>query len=306
MHDSIDRNLKPLLALLGDALGGSPISDLRPIVGGDRSSAYSFTADGEGLILRINSDNTGFLKDKYAYDHFSALLPIPKAVKTGHYTNKYYSITKKCQGITLQASTPLSEICIQDLAKTLDAIRETVIPADSMYGTWDPHGIATCGTWQEWLQKDYILVEKNDGNYFKWDEITGLPTIDREIIAQLKRKIDTLITFVPNERSLVHGDFGTGNVVIDGDHVSGVIDWAESMYGDHLYDAAWLDFWQSNSSLTRFLHDHYRKLGIKDYEQRVLCYQCVIALNTLGIYAAIDYRAGYASTLMHTRHLLAK
>ncbi|MDH4168514.1 MAG: aminoglycoside phosphotransferase family protein [Acidimicrobiia bacterium] len=44
-------------------------------------------------------------------------------------------------------------------------------------------------------------------------------------------------------RSLVHADLINGNVHVQGDSISGVFDWGCALYGDHLYDLAWLEFW---------------------------------------------------------------
>ena len=33
------------------------------------------------------------------------------------------------------------------------------------------------------------------------------------------------------------------NVLINGATIIAIIDWGNAMYGDHLYDAAWLIYW---------------------------------------------------------------
>lgn len=38
---------------------------------------------------------------------------------------------------------------------------------------------------------------------------------------------------------LVHGDYRTGNIMIDGDHVSGILDWEFSHWGDRREDIGW-------------------------------------------------------------------
>jgi hygromycin-B 4-O-kinase len=49
---------------------------------------------------------------------------------------------------------------------------------------------------------------------------------------------------VPNARHLLHADLLNYNVLVDGDRLSAVLDWGSAMYGDWLFDLAWLSYWQ--------------------------------------------------------------
>ena len=44
----------------------------------------------------------------------------------------------------------------------------------------------------------------------------------------------------PQRRSLVHGDFRIGNLMVDGDRVTGVLDWELTHLGDPVEDLGWL------------------------------------------------------------------
>ena len=44
-------------------------------------------------------------------------------------------------------------------------------------------------------------------------------------------------------RSLLHCDLVNRNVLVDKERISGIFDWGCSLYGDHLYELAWFDFW---------------------------------------------------------------
>jgi hygromycin-B 4-O-kinase len=44
-------------------------------------------------------------------------------------------------------------------------------------------------------------------------------------------------------RSLLHCDLTNRNVLVNGNQITGVLDWGCSIYGDHLYDLARFDFW---------------------------------------------------------------
>ena len=44
-------------------------------------------------------------------------------------------------------------------------------------------------------------------------------------------------------RSLIHSDLINRNVLVHEDKISGIFDWGCSIYGDHLYELAWFEFW---------------------------------------------------------------
>jgi aminoglycoside phosphotransferase (APT) family kinase protein len=52
-----------------------------------------------------------------------------------------------------------------------------------------------------------------------------------------------LAATLPNDRHLIHDDLLYRNVLVDGRRINAVIDWGNSMYGDHLYEAALLLYW---------------------------------------------------------------
>ena len=56
-------------------------------------------------------------------------------------------------------------------------------------------------------------------------------------------RLPHLVDACPEQRFLVHGDLLNYNVLVSTCAVSAVIDWGCSLYGDFLYDVAWLAFW---------------------------------------------------------------
>lgn len=69
------------------------------------SQVYSFVYDNLEYIIRINPNNEGFKKDKYAYEHFkNNLFPIPKIIEHGKFYKDYFCITEKANGITFEDS----------------------------------------------------------------------------------------------------------------------------------------------------------------------------------------------------------
>ncbi len=283
------------------------VSHIEIINGGERSKAYSFFSNGSKYILRINNHDEGFKKDKYAYEHFSKFIPIPKILKIGPYKNNYYSISEFCYGSSLSDDgKELSPVLVEDILSKAEIIHSVPISDQSKYGVADTNGAAKYDSWEKWILKDNTVVTKDDGTFYSWDEVIQIPFVDKEIINKLFIKIKELVQFIPKKNYLIHGDFGIGNILVNNNTVTGVIDWNEFGYGDFLFDIAWLDFWINKTDFKKAYEIHFLKnnLTIPFYQERILCHKLFIGLNTLGIYSIIGWKEEYVSTLQMVKKLL--
>jgi hygromycin-B 4-O-kinase len=72
----------------------------------------------------------------------------------------------------------------------------------------------------------------------------------------------------------VHGGYGFNNMLAENGAVTAVLDWTEAMYGDFLYDVAWLNFWDPGHDYQAIFRADYAERGfaVPDFEQRLLCY----------------------------------
>lgn len=276
------------------------IFQVKPINGGERSKAFSFMSGGAKYIFRTNKNDIGFKKDRYAFDHFSEFVPIPETIKMGQFQDRFYAISKNCHGKPLEdGKEELPAVLVESILTTLDKIHSIPLSEQTKYGVADTQGKAEYASWEQWVLKENTPVTKNDGSYYSWNEVKKIDFVDKKIINQLSAEIKKLICFMPKEKSLIHGDFAVGNIMIDHNLVTGVIDWNEYGYGDFLFDVAWLDFWIKKTNFTSAYRVHSQKnnRNIPDYEKRIRCHQLFIGLNTLGIYAAIGWTEGYFSVL---------
>jgi aminoglycoside phosphotransferase (APT) family kinase protein len=81
--------------------------------------------------------------------------------------------------------------------------------------------------------------------------------------------------------------------LVTGPDITSVFDWGSSMYGDHLYDVAWLTFCAPYTvgfdrlEMRSLARAHHVNDGIDpdDFDQRVECYELHIGLGAL-IYQA--------------------
>jgi hygromycin-B 4-O-kinase len=90
-----------------------------------------------------------------------------------------------------------------------------------------------------------------------------------------------LVEDCPEERGLVHGDFGSNNVLAHEGRISAVVDWDCAMVGDPLYDVANTRFWATHLQCMRIQAEHFdRALGdLPGYRDRVVCYALRIGLE---------------------------
>src|SRR5581483_8271453 len=96
-----------------------------------------------------------------------------------------------------------------------------------------------------------------------------------------------LLPFCPEHRHLIHSDLLHYNVLVEGTRITAVLDWGSSLYGDYLYDIAWLCFWQPwfpAWAAIDFRHEalrHYAaiRLDVPHFDERLRCYQFHIGLS---------------------------
>ncbi len=115
-----------------------------------------------------------------------------------------------------------------------------------------------------------------------------------------------LLKFCPEDRYLVHGDYGFGNILSDGTRITAVIDWEASMYGDFLFDVAWLSFWSRKPDLESLYAEHLKSQNreVPHFAERILCYKLYIGLRTLSFFAYSNQKEKYDGLKEHVGRLV--
>ncbi len=252
-------------------------SAFEAIPGGEESQVFRFDSDGQRFILRINSSIRGFEKDAFAHTRFaSPELTIPKVTQMGDFEDHFYCVSERLPGRTLQ-DLHLDELppLLLPTAHVWQAIAESDLNGMSGFGPFDGRGAATCRTWRD------FLFEILDTATYDW---TGVRMHTK--VGQLEgwlERFEMLAAACPEQRALVHGDFGSNNVLTDGRQITGVVDWSEAMMGDPLYDVANLFFWRTwltcMEQQARYFEAH--PLKTPGWDKRLLCYQLRIGLAEL-------------------------
>ncbi|MFC0010564.1 phosphotransferase family protein [Devosia nitrariae] len=242
---------------------------------GEESRAFALTVAGEELILRLHPTGHGYAKDAFASRNFgSKELPVPHVVDYGILdSGLFYCLSERAPGVTLQDLDGSElEPVLEPVARVMDAIARTDVSAVSGYGPFDAEGRGGHTSWH-----DYLLAIADPGAD-GWSRASGDIS---ETIARLFDLLHALAGHCPETRALVHGDFGSNNVLVDDARISGVIDWSEAMVGDPLYDLANILFWRPwldcMEQQARFF-DQNRPELLKDV-RRLTCYQLRIGLG---------------------------
>jgi hygromycin-B 4-O-kinase len=177
------------------------------------------------------------------------------------------------------------------LFAALDAARRVDVSDSNGFGIWEASGNAPHATW-----RDALLAAARDAptdRTYGWraalDTSPSAAAAFDEGYAAMQRLIDRC----PNERHVVHSDLLNFNVLVRDDCITAVIDWGSSIYGDFVFDLAWLTFWQpwyrawDGVDIAQAAHDHYRAIGLDmpQFAERLRCYELFIGVTGLAYQA---------------------
>jgi hygromycin-B 4-O-kinase len=275
------------------------ISNLEFINGGEMSQAFSFQTSKGNFVIRVNTSSRSFLKDQKAFDLFGNKgIPIPKIIKIGQIDDVYFfAISEKAEGKHITALTDEEyNKTLPSLLKIMDDIHGLDIKETKGFGKWNLEGNGVYDTWKEFI---YAVNEfQNKEDLFKNS------FLEIDVWGKVYSEIKKLSEFCPEERFLVHGDYGNNNAVSDGEKVTGIFDWADSLYGDYLYDIAWITFWLKKPERIKEIEDYYGSKNIPNFKERLLCYKLRIGLGSLSFYAYSNQKDKYDSIKQRTLNLL--
>ncbi len=284
----------PLANRFVKARFGDRARDLAPLAAGEWSRAYSLTLDGHEVVIRFGAYLDDFEKDRVMARYSSAALPIPKVLEVGEAESGFYAVSERVLG------TPLDDLdengmrtLLPRLLDALEALQE-LKPIDRHgFGLWRLDGTAPSGTWAEAL----LTVADRSERMAGWRERLDASPQDAQVFDAGVEKLRRLALRLPDLRSIVHSDLLNRNVLVDAGRLTGVIDWGNALYGDPLYDIAWLLYWWAwypawqgidlQESLDRHWYTHEGPPS--GMQERLLCYLIHIGLAHVA-YSAFKER----------------
>jgi hygromycin-B 4-O-kinase len=257
------------------------VVDLVALEGGEWSRAFGFRTDGRDLVVKLGSTVDDYQKDRVAASWRLSALPVPDVIDVGETADGMaFAISERVYG------SPLEELdragwrrVLSGLFGALAAMRTVDLPGEG-FGRWLPDGSAPHGSWREWLLS--IADEPLDPRIRGWRErLASVPGAQARFDRSYARLAE-LVGTCPEVRHVIHGDLTARNVLVRDGRVSGVLDWANSIAGDPLYDVAWLLFWAPwhpglDASAVRAAA--IERFQDPDFDARVHCYGVHIGLD---------------------------
>ena len=269
------------------------INVMRP---GEWSAAYGVRTSEADLVARFSVYDEDFEKDAYAARYCSPTLPIPTIIEWGPALGGFYALAERMTGEHIDGldETRMRRV-LPSLFAALDAMRAIDLSAASGFGGWRADGRTTHGTWREKLLA--IVTEPGTrGAPSSREMLQASPAAVGPFDEGLAR-FRELVDQCPEERHLIHDDLINFNVLVEGDHISAVLDWGSSNYGDFLYDLAKLVFYRTWYPAWRTIdfaaeaRAHYDSIGLEvpHFTERLMCYCLRIGLADMA-YSAFRRR----------------
>ncbi len=265
---------------LGDVAG------VEAIGAGEWSQAFSFRVGQQHRVIRFGEFPEDYAKDRVAFGFAAPNLPIPEIHEVGEAFGLGYAISTRAFGHPFDGLNQAGyRRVLPGLLRSLDALRDVDVSRSTGYGIWRPDGSAPFASWREALLD--VENDRKSARSHGWRaRLATLPSA----VATFRegvRLLGGLVEVCPEHRHVIHADIMGDNVLVLDDQVTAIVDWANSMYGDFLYDLARLTFWTpwfpelDPIDLAGLAREHYASIGldVRDFAERLRCYQVHIGLD---------------------------
>lgn len=249
------------------------VTSVLPLTGGEIAQAYEIKVSRGSCVFRLSPYLLQFQRDQIAAERFSSEdLPIPPIIKMGHFKdNIYYGLSEKAAGEKLSQLDPEEFLAAYpSVMETLAHIHRCELPEEAKYGAWSADGEPSCGSWHVYLT---ALLDREAPVGKDWEE--------QERLAFCRDSFHRICEKISCTPRLVHGDYGAENLFILNSKVSAVIDWGAAMYGDPVFDLAWLSFWYKDLDVVQSYSKYNPKLSGEQITECMPAYWYFIGLRAV-------------------------
>jgi hygromycin-B 4-O-kinase len=248
-------------------------------------------------VIRFVTTNiaTTLSKDAYCAAKFRSAQVPSRASSARVSLAHYYAISERVAGVPSDKAPPDEYLkLIPAIIATAEAIHQIDVSDTRGYGLFSDTGVGMSSGWRFYLAN--IKEEEKESDFYgKWHALFDGPLLERDVWYELYERMATLLDFCPEDRWLLHGDYGFNNLLVDEGRITGVIDWADAKYGDFLADYASLIFFPHGIDFRQHLIAYYAAQGrvIPHLEERLRCYVLYGALDALRFFAKKGDAGGY-------------
>jgi hygromycin-B 4-O-kinase len=286
---------------------GSDGGDVAQLGAGVWSKAFAFRRAGRDYVIRFGAHREDFGKDRLAARYACPALPIPRVVELGEAFGGFYAISERVFGTYIDdVDETQMRALLPSLFAALDSARLADLSGTSGYGGWDADGNAPYATWRAALLD--VANDRPADRTHGWRERMMASPVGVGPFQEAYGHLLALADRVPEERHLIHSDLLHYNVLVEGDRVTGVLDWGCGMYGDLLYDLAWFCFWKpwypawQRIDFQAEAMRHYASIGldVPHFEDRLCCCQIHIGLASQAYMAYAGNWTDLQDSAQHT------
>lgn len=292
----------PLPAItVADATGfltahlGYPAAEVEPVGAGAWSTCFGFrdgasdAAVGAEYVVRFGRHLDDYQKDQRASAFSSYRLPIPVVTDIGPAFDGYFAISTRAHGVDLESlGRDDWTAIVPELLTVLDQIRTVPVPTNAGFGGWNATGRAPLRTWREHLLA--VSVDSPDRRTSGWKRLLAESPFGGEAFAAGYARLTELADPTVNPQFLVHSDLINRNVLVQDRRITAVFDWGCSIYGDFLYDIAWIEFWSpwypamSGLDIVAAARTRLDAVGVvvESFDERLRCCLLHIGLDHLA------------------------
>ncbi len=271
------------------------VDEISAIDDGQTSLTFRFHLLGEWYILRISNNKTAYWYDKYAFDTLARRtgLPIPRVDHIGQEGSVAFAISQRLPGMTLSHR---SEAEVQSLVPTvveqLQRLQRTHPLDRRKFGTFGPNRDPIHESWQSALK--HFFAEPESGYWKDFSRLFDHERFPAEEFWRMHDRMLDLAAYSPSESYVIHGDFHCGNILTNGDSVTGLIDWAQMLFGDWVFDVATFHLWSPQFNFAQFVKQQSEKseFHLRNFQERLWCSTYAVGLDAARYDAKIgDWNA---------------
>ena len=102
------------------------VENLEPLAGGYWSTAFAYSVNGEGRVLRLGASPEGYQIDRLAQEFATTALPVPEVLDVGQALDHHYAISRRHYGrfVELAPKAQSRQVC-ETLVRLMAAMRRT-------------------------------------------------------------------------------------------------------------------------------------------------------------------------------------
>lgn len=197
------------------------------------------TEDGRQLVIRTSTqqDRDKFTSEAALFDKLrKAGLPVPQVVALDTtrkiIPGRVLSVTERLPGTSLPRSFEKENMSPELLKQLGEALRKIHhLAVDRGYGFIKTNGEGSYNRWDK-----FVLEPFDPTKFKKLTESGQINPADIDAAIAIGRSRAGVLANVP--RRLLHGDFGMGNILHEGDRLTGIVDLENAKSGDPIWDIA--------------------------------------------------------------------